>query len=362
MNNLTKKIYEYLCPPGNGVFTVHTAKENKEKLHNSLYETSNSDEVQKKWEKSIELLQSNKLPCLLGVTSDTGGGIQRGANWGPLFIRTELLKGDAQFFDIGDVRTIPHLLHDKYLNKETIKECQLALYNKENSLPVSALSITEDFCEEFYRHSPTTSLFALGGDHSVSYSLVKPWIEAKKKQGKKVAIIHFDAHTDLMASRLGIDICFGSWAYHMIELLDDPSLLVQFGIRSSGQPKEYWEKTLGVKQYWAKELLEKNSISEEVISQLKDKQVDELYISFDIDALDSEYASATGTPESGGLAPHHCIGLIDELSKHFKITGADLVEVAPFIRSSHFSGLVPEPDTTLQSSRLISEKLLEVLD
>jgi agmatinase len=361
MKKLKEKIYEYLCPPGNGVYTVHTAKENKETLHQSLYNTSDVIEVNKKWKASIEKFESNKLPCLLGVTSDTGGGILRGANWGPLFIRTELLKGDAKFFDIGDVRTIPHLLHDKYLNKETIKECQLALYSKESNLPVSALSITEDFCEEFYKQTPNRPLFALGGDHSVSYSLVKPWIQAKKKQGKKVAIIHFDAHTDLMSSRLGIDICFGSWAYHMIELLDDPSLLQQFGIRSSGQPKEHWEKTLGVKQYWAQEFLTKNSIAEDVIDSLKMKNVDELYISFDIDALDSEYASATGTPESGGLAPHHCISLIDQLSNHFKITGADVVEVAPFIRSTHYSGLVPEPETTLQSARLISEKLIEVL-
>lgn len=362
MNNIINKIKEYLCPPGNGVFTVHTAKENKEKLHTSLYQTTDISEVQHKWLESFEKLEQSQLPCLLGVTSDTGGGIQRGANWGPLFIRSELLKSDSQFFDIGDVRTIPHLLHDKYLNEQTITKCQNALFSDETlDLPVSPLSITEDFCHDFYKAYPDKKILALGGDHSVSYALVKPWILAKKNAGIKVAIIHFDAHTDLMASRLGIDICFGSWAYHMIELLDDPSLLQQFGIRSSGKPKSFWETELGVRQYWAQEFLQTNSIAQNVIKELKEKSVEEIYISFDIDALDSEYASATGTPESGGLAPHHCISLIEELSQHFKVTGADLVEVAPFVKSTHYTGLVPEPDTTLQSSRLICDKLLEVM-
>ena len=56
-----------------------------------------------------------------------------------------------------------------------------------------------------------------------------------------------------------------------------------------------------------------------------------VYISFDIDALDEKYASATGTPEKNGLLPTDCAALIRLLSKDFKITGADLMEVAPFV-------------------------------
>jgi agmatinase len=59
--------------------------------------------------------------------------------------------------------------------------------------------------------------------------------------------------------------------------------------------------------------------------------VKELYISFDIDALDEKFASATGTPEKGGLLPSDCAALIRMLAKDFKITGADLMEVAPFV-------------------------------
>jgi agmatinase len=355
------KIFNYLSPPGNGVFTVHTAKENKDLIHKKIYNTTDPDLVIKKWKDSFALLDQSTKACLLGVTMDTGGGIQRGANWGPLFIRS-VLELD-QYFDFGDVKTIPHLLHDKYLNEKTIKNCQKSIYNNSENLPVSALSITEDFCKNFYSEFMDKTLIGLGGDHSVSYALVKPWIIAKRKAGKKVAIIHFDAHTDLMSERLGIDICFGSWAYHMLELLEKPEHLIQFGIRSSGKPKEFWESSLGVKQYWAAEIRENiQEVLDQTMAFLKKEDIDEVYISFDIDALDSKYASATGTPEPGGLEPHQCSVIIKKIGSAFKVSGADLVEVAPFVRSSSESELAPEPDTTLLSSQIIMNNLTEVIE
>ena len=164
-----------------------------------------------------------------------------------------------------------------------------------------------------------------------------------------------------MVKRLGIDICFGSWAYHMLEFLDSPDLLLQYGIRSSGQPKDHWESTCGVKQYWNTDFTDmgKETILNETIEHLKAKGVQELYISFDIDALDAKYASATGTPEGQGLDPEQCTFIISELAKHFKVTGADLVEVATFVRSTQESS--PEPATTLNSAKIISNTLIEVL-
>lgn len=363
MSFLEQKVFKYLCPPGNGVFTVHTAKEHKEKLHKFIFQTTHPEEVQTKWKKKLSELQSIHFPCLLGITSDTGGGIQRGANWGPLFIRNSLIgQNHLNYFDLGDVKTIPHLLHDKYLNNDTLTECRKALYGVDNALPVSPLSICEDFCENFYALYPEKKIIGLGGDHSVSYGLVKPWLQSRTNMGKKVAIIHFDAHTDLMANRLGVDICFASWAYHMLDYLEKPTDLIQLGIRSSARSKGFWETELGVKQYWANEFNQLDLISKEICDYLKAREIDEVYISFDIDALDSEYASSTGTPEKNGLQPHQCTMLIEAIASVVQVTGADLVEVAPFVKSSLASNLTPEPDTTLLSSKIILEKLIEVMN
>lgn len=358
--NLAKSI---LCPPGDGVFTVNTAKERKEKLHNALYGSTKS--IKEKWEHSLSKTLSSNSPLLLGVCSDTGGGIQRGANWGPLFLRSTLLEehSEIEYNDLGDVRVIPHLLHDKYLNQETLKSCRKALYQDEDSnLPVSSLSITEKICDELYKNYPEKKIFAIGGDHSVSYPLVKSYLKSKREQGKKAAIIHFDAHTDLLVERLGIDICFGSWCTHILPFLEKPEHLIQLGIRSSGKERSHWENTFNVQQFWTKEIQETGpvEIANRILKYLKEEKVDELYVSFDIDALDELYASATGTPEPGGLEPDQAITIIKLLSREFKITGADMVEIAPLVCADHVSH--PEPQTTLSVGASISAHLIEAMN
>jgi agmatinase len=349
---------DLLCPPGHGVYTVNTASDRKKKLENLLY--PNTQDSRSAWLESLEKF-SPKAVCMLGLCSDTGGGILRGANWGPLFIRLALKEDypHLAYQDLGDVRVIPHLLHDKYLNEETLSSCREALYNNPKSeLPVSPLSITESFLQQFFNDSPQSCFFGLGGDHSVSYAFVAPFLKAKKKQGKKIGLLHFDAHTDLIVKRLGIDLCFGSWCTPIIPLLDSPDLLVQVGIRSSAQERNHWEETFGVKQYWSKTVQEKGaqSIIEEIIKHYESHGIDELYISFDIDAIDSEYASATGTPEPDGLSPDQAALMIRMITERFHCSGADMVEVAPFLQTSPGK---TEPLSTLRVASSLSALMIQ---
>jgi len=326
-----KDIPQLLTLPGSGVFTVSSGKEKKEKLTMAYYGTKDLEKAKTKWLKSIEKLSPEK-PWVIGIPSDNGGGIQRGANWGPLVLRQEILDSRSEFTDLGDVRVIPHLLHDKYLNEKTIKLCQKALYGKVNKLPVSPLSIAEKALADLYKKFPTAKILGFGGDHSTSYPLVKTWLESRKKI-KEAAILHFDAHTDLLQQRMGIDICFGTWTFQILEDLASTDHIVQIGIRSSAKTKKYWKDTLGVEQLWSHEVnkwgVEKTY--KKIHDQYKKLGVKEVYISFDIDALDEKYAAATGTPEKEGLLPTDCAAIIRLLSKDFKITGADLMEVAPYV-------------------------------
>lgn len=326
-----KDIPQLLTLPGNGVFTVNTGKEKKEKLMIAYYGTKNVEKAKLKWLKNIEKLTPEK-PWVIGIPSDNGGGIQRGANWGPLVLRQEILDISKDFIDLGDVRVIPHLLHDKYLNDETIKLCRKALYGKINKLPVAPLSIAEKALTEIYKKNPQARILGFGGDHSTSYPLVKTWLESRENL-KEAALLHFDAHTDLLDRRMGIDICFGTWTYQILDNLKSTDHIVQIGIRSSGKNKKHWKNTLGVEQYWANEVnkwgVEKTY--KKLASHYKKLGIKEIYISFDIDALDEQYASATGTPEKEGLLPTDCAALIKLLSADFKITGADLMEVAPYV-------------------------------
>jgi agmatinase len=352
-----------LCPPGNGVYTVNTAKEKKEQLHKTLYGTT--IDIETSWNKKFDGLPLNHNACMLGICSDSGGGIHRGANWGPLYLRELLYNENKNLpcFDLGDIRVNPHLLHDRYLNEQTIASCRKSMFGDANSkYPVSPLSMTEYFLDNFYEVFPNKKVFSIGGDHSVSYPLVKSYLKKCKREKKKAAIIHFDAHTDLLTERLGIDLCFGSWVPHILDDLESPSLMYQIGIRSSGKDKKYWEDTFGVQQFWSDEVkkLGPSVIANQIIEDLKNKNVDELYISFDIDALDSDFASATGTPEPNGLTPHEPMVILQKLYDEFKFGGADLVEIAPLVKGESVNH--PEPQTTLMVASTFANFLLEALN
>lgn len=354
-----KDIPSLLTLPGSGVFTVNTGKEKKEKLMLAYYGTKDIEKARSKWLKSFEKMNADK-PWVIGIPSDNGGGIQRGANWGPLVLRQEILSAKDSFIDLGDVRVIPHLLHDKYLNADTIKLCQKALYGKANKLPVSPLSIAEKALEQLYKKNPSARILGFGGDHSTSYPLVKTWLHSRNNL-KEAGILHFDAHTDLLQNRMGIDLCFGTWTYQILEELFSTDHIVQVGIRSSGKTKKFWKDTLGVEQVWASDVhkwgVEKTF--KKIHAQFKKLGIKELYVSFDIDALDEKYAAATGTPEKEGLLPTDCATLVRMLSQDFKITGADLMEVAPYVWPE---GVEPrDQQSSLTVAGDMAKLLLEVL-
>jgi agmatinase len=348
-----------LCPPGSGVYAVSNSANKKINVHSLIY--GDVDSATDHWLSSLRSISEAPV-CLLGICSDNGGGILRGANWGPLYLREYLLNLAIRpsYLDLGDVRVIPHLLHDKYLNHATLQSCRHALYaNSSAPYPVSPLSITEHVLNSIYKEFPHQKVFSLGGDHSVSYPLVKTYLEHKRKQGIHAAVIHFDAHTDLLQERLGVDICFGSWCYHILDKLNSPQHLIQLGIRSSAKNKQYWLDKFGICQIWAEEF-NLDSMCESLIQHLNELCVTELYISFDIDALDPEFAPCTGTPEPHGLHLQDCTSLIDQLAKHFKVTGADLVEVAPLTNSSENVGNARHK--TLMSASVIASSLISALN
>lgn len=281
-----------------------------------------------------------------------------------LFLREFLYQSRDQLpaYDIGDVRVIPHLLHDKYLNDETIKNCRKALYSDSSiNLPVSPLSIAYDFAIGFHQQFPSKSLFSIGGDHSVSYPVVRAYLESKKSQGKKVALIHFDAHTDLLEERLGIDLCFGTWTSQIVPYLETPKHLIQIGIRASGKDRTHWENKFHHTQIWANEVLSEGAskIAENIVNELKLLKVEEVYISFDIDCLDQNYAGATGTPEENGLSPHEPMLIMQAIHENFKITGADMVEIAPQVKASNIKQI--EPETTLLVASALSTFLIQAM-
>ena len=141
----------------------------------------------------------------------------------------------------------------------------------------------------------------------------------------------FMIHTDLLPERLGIRICFATWAFHANALLGGGERMIQIGIRASARDRGHWERELEVRQIWANEAIELGAevLAKRVVEHLHFRGIRRVYVSNDIDGTDAHWAAACGTPEPGGLTPAMVVAVIQAVGREFELIGADLVELAP---------------------------------
>ena len=162
--------------------------------------------------------------------------------------------------------------------------------------------------------------FVLGGEHSLTAGAIKPFI---KKFGK-ICLLHFDAHADLRNSYNGNRF---SHASVIRRCLDNSNVsVVSFGIRniSSGEIPFLKKNKKRIKIFWAKDKSNWNLNNLKKI--LNNKKI---YITFDVDGLDSSLMPATGTPEPGGLFWDETIKIIKIAAQSAHIVGADINELSP---------------------------------
>jgi agmatinase len=328
-----------LRPAGGGLYTVSTGRAAFEALSKRLYGVDEFKDVEGAWIKTLESVAQAKA-VVLGIPSDVGAGLVRGAAYGPSALRAAWLardgKGSSSFpglMDVGDVRVVPQLLSDEMLSAEQLSATRAALYadlpaDVAATLPVSPLSIAQAALDCLLTLNPELKVLVLGGDHSVSWPVVAA---LAKHQNKPWGIVHFDAHTDLLETRLGVRYCFATWAFHAAKLLGSASHMVQVGIRASGRDKTYWQRETGVRQFWAVDVAAQSVEATvcQIVDHLKSQGVRRVYVSNDIDGTDGALVPATGTPEPNGLSPALVVAVIEALGHHFNVIGADLVEVAP---------------------------------
>lgn len=344
-----------LRPAGGGVHVVSTGVEELRALQQKIYDVPDVHRIEGKWHDALRSLASAQV-AILGVPSDTGAGFTRGANRAPGAIREFLLNDanhpfwHAEVTDLGDVYTVPHYLYDDLLSVEQRDATAQVFYGEQAAgRPVSPLDICEAGLRYAYQENPQVIPIVIGGDHSVGWPAFKAAFDHwETQQGRRIGLLHFDAHTDLLSERLGVQYCFATWAYHANELLKRDGRLVQVGIRTSGRSREYWESSLNVQQYWADDprIEDVERLIDEISARFTALGVDALYVSNDIDGTDPRFAAATGTPEPNGLTPDLVSALTRGLGARFPLVGGDLVEVAPPL-----AGELPgEPEMTLTTS------------
>lgn len=161
----------------------------------------------------------------------------------------------------------------------------------------------------------------LGGEHSLTPGAIRPIVT----RHPDLVVLQLDAHTDLRDGYLGEPY---SHAAAMRRVLDLPGTsLVSVGIRSASleEVEFYAANRDRIQVHWAKDQARWDMA--EIVAPLEGRPV---YITFDIDALDSAIMPATGTPTPGGLGYWQALGLLRRAcAAAGRVVGADLVEFSP---------------------------------
>ena len=171
----------------------------------------------------------------------------------------------------------------------------------------------------------------LGGEHSITPGCIVPFT----KKYKNICLLHFDAHADLRQSYNGEKF---SHASAIRRCLDYKNVsLISFGIRNISESEIPFLKTNSsrINIFWAKDKKKWNLSKFKKL--IKNKTV---YLTFDVDGLDSSIMPATGTPEPGGLLWDETLDIIRIAAKNSKIVGADINELSPIKGFNSYNFLV----------------------
>jgi agmatinase len=164
----------------------------------------------------------------------------------------------------------------------------------------------------------------IGGDHSISYCVLKAMEENDGLNLQDITILYFDAHMDLRNLYMDEEYSHATVMRRIFEM--NPKEMIQIGARSSSEEEITYAHEKNLNIFSSNDVDEK---IEEIITFLKNIN-GPIYLSFDIDVLDPSYAPSVGTPASCGLNPKQVEKLIYNL-KGKNIVGFDIVEVSSTI-------------------------------
>lgn len=230
---------------------------------------------------------------LFGLPYDGAVIGRKGAREGPRAIREQLkkLKSEkpARWRDLGDAR----MPDDPVAAGEVAREAMKA------ALATRAFPV------------------ALGGDHSLTYGLVRGVVDALGE----VSVLNLDAHLDV---RVATPPNSGTSFRRLVEdKVVDPRRIAEVGIRPFANSPKYlaWAKEVGIR------VVEADNVESGFADALAGLP-DPLYVSLDIDVLDETAAPGVSAPTPGGLTTTQLFAMLRALHAR-RVVAMDVVETAP---------------------------------
>lgn len=222
---------------------------------------------------------------------------------------------------------------------------EIETYLMEKDIEISELDIcdignikADSFSELFVEAGKVVSKFKdkklifMGGDHSVSFPIVSAFL--KNKNFEKISVLSLDAHFDLREIYLNST---DSNACVMRKIADEigPKNLFEIGMRSTISRDDFlYAKENGVSFVPYYEIRDKGiDAVDDILKKIKGK----LYLSIDMDIIDSALAPGVENPEAEGLTTPQFLELIRKIFRSCDVFACDIVEVAP----KHDLGITP---------------------
>ena len=182
-----------------------------------------------------------------------------------------------------------------------------------HSDPAAMVRQVHETAKEYIKRNHFVTL--MGGEHSISIGAIRAFNECFEN----LTVLQIDAHADLRKSYMGSPF---NHACAMHEASQTTNL-IQTGIRSMDTlEKTYMDSE---KTFFAHEMADDEYWMDKVV----DLMTDQVYITFDLDALDPSIMPSTGTPEPGGLLWYETLEFLKKVFEEKNVVGFDLVELCP---------------------------------
>ncbi|CAM1361484.1 Agmatinase [Tenacibaculum litoreum] len=241
----------------------------------------------------------NAKVVLIPVPYDGTSTWQKGADKGP-----EAFLDASENMELYDIET------DSEVYKEGV---YLADAVTEDSSPEAMVEAVHATTKKFINKNKFVTLF--GGEHSISIGTIRAFNECFNN----LTVLHIDAHADLRKEYEGSSCNHACAVYEASQTTN----LVQVGIRSMdisekssmNMDKVFFAHDMAVNEYWM----------DEVIDQLTGN----VFITFDLDAIDPSLLPSTGTPEPGGLFYYETLEFLKRVFTERNVVGFDIVELCP---------------------------------
>lgn len=279
--------------------------------------------------------------AVLGVPYDGGMGYRPGTRFGPRALREYSVRYSAwgawKSAGYWDINTKKRMLTDA-----RIVDCgdvDIAYYDFERNMEHMTRSVSMILDRKALP-------VLLGGDHSVTYPLVRAF-----ERFAPLDIVHIDAHLDWIDHVDGIKFANGS-PLRRVKELPFVREMTHLGIRCiRSREGDYADATRSGARIFTRQMIRDQGAAA-IVEQMP--QMNNVYVTIDIDGLDPSIAPGTGSPTVDGLLYHEARALLQGVASKGRVVGFDLVEVNPYIDL--------HGQTSLLGTTLIAEFLGAIFD